>query len=215
MATLSVESTVGPGVTNSKRKRKKGRIIQKGYHKSGREDARRVAAKAFLSGILLDTYIQPKLQLNDLAELSESQEATDGSVSRPISSASRYSNAVLITAGSDEANITTDLISGEGRLYELALDSLPQLQHHSPYKSAPFKSTDGSLGSPSPAKQATFNHSVSVFETQAERRNIFNASSKKWQSLDSSSAAVYSLNTLSGVQAEMLLDSRSDLIVYS
>ena len=202
MATLAVDSIGGPEASNSKRKRKKGRIIQKGYHKSEREDARRVAAKAFLSGILLDSNIQPRLRLKDLDELHKSHEAFEGTSSRPISSASRHSNAVFL---GDEAVNSTD-VSGEGRLYEIALDSLPQLQHPSPSKIAPSKSLDYNfIGTPSPAKPVVFSHSVSMLETPAERRNVLNT--KRWHSFDNS-PAVYCLNTLSDVQAEVLLDSR-------
>lgn len=202
MATPAVDSTSGPEASNSKRKRKKGRIIQKGYHKSEREDARRVAAKAFLSGILLDSNIQPRLQLKDTDELHKSHEAFEGTSSRPISSASRHSNAVFL---GDEAMNSTD-VSGEGRLYEIALDSLPQLQHPSPSKIAPSKSLDYSfVGTPSPAKPVVFSHSVFMLETPAERRNVLNT--KRWHLFDNS-PAVCCLNTLSGVQAEALLDRR-------
>ena len=198
MATLAVDSTGGPEAPNSKKRRKKGRIIQKGYHKSEREDARRVAAKAFLSGILLDSNIQPRLQSKDLDELHKSHEAFEGTSSRPISSASRHSNAVFL---GDEAVNTTDISGEEGRLYEIGLDSLAQL--HVP---SPSKSLDSNfIGTPSPAKPIVFSHSVSMLETPAERRNILNT--KRWHSFDSS-PAVCCLNTLSGVQAEVLLDSR-------
>lgn len=204
MATLAVESTGCPEVSNTKRKRKKGRIIQKGYHKSERGDARRVVAKAFLSGILLDSNIQPRLQPRDTDELHKAHEAFEGTSSRPISSASRHSNAVFL---GDEAVYITDVSAGEeGRLYEIALDSLPQLQHPSPSKIPPSKSLDYSLtGTPSPAKPVLFSHSISMLETPAERRNVLNT--KRWHSFDNS-PAVCCLNTLSGVQAEVLLDSR-------
>lgn len=201
MATLAVDSTGGSEAPNSKRRRKKGRKIQKGYHKSEREDARRVAAKAFLSGILLDSNIQPRLQPKDVDELYRSHEAFEGASSRPISSASRYSNAVFL---GDEA--VTDVSGEEGRLYEIALDSLPQLQYPSPSKMVPSKSLDYNfIGTPSPAKPVVFSHSVSMLETPAERRNVLNT--KRWHSFDNS-PAVYCLNTLSSVQPEVLLDSR-------
>ena len=201
MATLAVDSTEA---SSSKRRRKKGRIIQKGYHKSEREDARRVAAKAFLSGILLDSNIQPRIQPKDFDELHKSHEAFEATSSRPISSASRHSNAVFL---GDEAVNSTDVSGEEGRLYEIALDSLPQLQHPSPSKIAPSKSLDYSfIGTPSPAKPVVFSHSVSMLETPAEiRRNAL--STKRWHSLDNS-PVVYCSNTLSGMQAEVLLDSR-------
>jgi hypothetical protein len=204
MATLAVDSTGGPEAPNSKRRRKKGRKIQKGYHKSEREDARRVAAKAFLSGILLDSNIQPRLQPKDLDELHRSHEAFEGTSSRPISSASRHSNAVFL---GDEAVASGADVSGEeGRLYEIALDSLPQLQYPSPSKIVPSKSLDYNfIGTPSPAKPVVFSHSVSMLETPVERRNVLNT--KRWHSFDNS-PAVYCLNTLSGVQADVLLDSR-------
>ena len=204
MATLAVDSTGGPEAPNSKKRRKKGRIIQKGYHKSEREDARRVAAKAFLSGILLDSNIQARLQPKDLDELHKSHEAFEGTSSRPISSASRHSNAVFL---GDEAVNSTDISGEEGRLYEIGLDSLAQLHVPSPSKMPPSKSLDSNfIGTPSPAKPVVFSHSISMLEsTPAERRNILNT--KRWHSFDSS-PAVCCLNTLSGVQAEVLLDSR-------
>lgn len=212
MATLEVGSAVGPEASNTRKRRKKGRIIQKGYHKSEREDARRVAAKAFLSGIILDSNFLPRVQLRDSDELNTlaGQEINSGSFSRPISSASRHSNTIGF---GDEALPSHIDVSGEGRLYEIALDNLPQLQHSSPSKLVPSKSLDYSFGTPSPGnyKPVLFSHSVSVIESQSDKRqnSVFIASAhKRWQAVDNSSA-VYHLTSLSSANADLLVDSRS------
>lgn len=46
------------GSSQSRKRRKKNRFLKQGYHKAERHDARRVAAKAFLSGITRDSHLQ-------------------------------------------------------------------------------------------------------------------------------------------------------------
>lgn len=203
---------IGPDAPNSRRRRKKGRIIQKGYHKSEREDARRVAAKAFLSGIVLDSNFQPRVQYQgDPEEVNTliDHNINEVSFSRPISSASRHSNALGLPDETVPNNVD---VSGEGRLYEIALDNLPQLQHSSPSKLVPSKSLDYTFGTPSQGshRPVSFSHSVSMVDGQYEKRqgNVLMSGQRKWQTVDSS-PAVYYVNTLSGVHPEFLVDSRS------
>ena len=208
MSTLAVDSTA-VDASNARKKRKKSRIIQKGYHKSQRGDARRVAAKAFLSGIVLDRNFQPPVTLRDSGEQGSFlgyDRTADSALSRPISSASRHSNALFL----GDESLYVD-VSGEGRLYEIALDNLPQLLHHSPSKVAPSKSLDYGTGTPLiNYKPVGINHSVSVTESQSERRraNILALAHKKWQALDYT-PAVYHLNTLTDTNSDWLVDSRS------
>lgn len=214
MATLDVDSAVGTDIPNSRKKRKKGRIIQKGYHKSEREDARRVAAKAFLSGIFLDSHLQPQTQpIAHDPEVNTVHEAFDSTPSRPTSDSSRHSNVLLLGDESLQANTE---VSGEGRLYEIALDTLPQLQHSSPSRMTPSKSLDYNFGTPSPVKPVVFSHSASVFETQSERRqaNIMALAHKRWQALDAS-PAVYHLSSLTDKHPDWLVDSRSVKVATS
>ena len=203
---------VCPDVPNSRRRRKKGRIIQKGYHKSEREDARRVAAKAFLSGIILDSNFQPRVHYQrDLEEVNTliDHNINDVSLSRPMSPASRHSNAFGFPDETVPNNVD---VSGEGRLYEIALDNLPQLEHSSPSKLVPSKSLDYSFGTPSQGshKPVSFSNSVSMIDGQYEKRqgNVLMPVQRRWQTVDNS-PAVYYVNTLSGVHAEFLVDSRS------
>lgn len=212
METLEVGSTLVPETSTSKRRRKKGRIVQKGYHKSQRADARRVAAKEFLSGIVLDSNYQARRPPRDSGDVSTlmGHEFGDGAASRPISAASRHSNALFL--GDEYLHVNTD-VSGEGRLYEIALDNLPQLQHQSPSKIQPSKSLDYSFGSYSPAlsqRPVVLNHSVSMFESQSDRKqaNILVPAHKRWQTMDNSPTVHY-LNTLLDTNAEWLMDSRS------
>ena len=46
------------GSSQSRKRRKKNRFFKQGYHKAERHDARRVAARAFLSGITRDSHLQ-------------------------------------------------------------------------------------------------------------------------------------------------------------
>ncbi len=57
MATLA-EADVSEAGKCSKKKRKRNRFIKQGYHRSERDDARRIAARTFLLGIPLDNQTQ-------------------------------------------------------------------------------------------------------------------------------------------------------------
>lgn len=50
---------------HNKRRHKKYRYRRQGYHKSEKENARRMEAKAFLSGITLDSRLQPSPDIQD------------------------------------------------------------------------------------------------------------------------------------------------------
>ena len=198
---MEVDLPACPDASSSRKRRRKGRIIQKGYHKYERSDARRVAAREFLSNISLDNHILPRSQNFDDGTVHEPAE---GVISRPISSASRHSNAVILTEEHLE-------MFGEGRLGDIALDSLPQLQHQSPSKLLASKSLDYGFGTPSPSnyKPVPFSHSISVMDSQSgDRRSAISALAHKRQLTMDTGPAIYSLSSLSYAHAELLPDSR-------
>ena len=55
-----VESSHRHSSSYQRKKRKKGRYIKQGYHKSERDDTRRVVARSFLSGITRDGHFQSR-----------------------------------------------------------------------------------------------------------------------------------------------------------
>ena len=191
------DTTIWPDVSNSRKRRKKGRIIQKGYPKYERSDARRVAAKAFLSSIPLDNHILPRARKVDESTVCEPAE---GAPSRPISSASRHSNAVVL--GDEHSNLE---VLGESRLYEITLDNLAQLQHSSPSKLLPSKSLDYTFGTLSPAnyKSLPFSHSVDSQSTDRRPTSVLLAHKR-----GRAGPSVYNFNSLSYSHAELLTDSR-------
>lgn len=141
--------------TSTGRRRRKNRFIKQGYHKSEREDARRVAARAFLSGIVLDSHLRQQNQDN-LESINQSESISHGQIfqersgsfrftpNRPLSSMSRHSNPLQLT---DDNSATDLLLSGARKLYELGI-ALDISHHHSPSKSALSKSFDRSSTSP-------------------------------------------------------------------
>lgn len=69
----------------SSKRHRRGRILKQGYHKSERKDARREAARAFLSGITLDTnrsftVLSPRSQLPTVALAQEEALTSVGNV---------------------------------------------------------------------------------------------------------------------------------------
>lgn len=54
-----------------RKKRKKSRYLKQGYHKSERDDCRRVAARAFLSGITRDSHLRVQQQQAPTSEEGE------------------------------------------------------------------------------------------------------------------------------------------------
>lgn len=59
-----------------RKKRKKSRYLKQGYHKSERDDCRRVAARAFLSGITRDSHLQVQQNLVQAPASEEDENAT-------------------------------------------------------------------------------------------------------------------------------------------
>ena len=186
MAAVDAEASIQPqNPIHSRRKRKKGRFIKQGYHKSERDDARRVVARAFLSGITLDSHLQSVG--GDI-----SSDVNLGPYSpRPTSVASMHSRVVtedLAVQGS--ASIELGL-----KLYEIQLDFAQQTQH---VKLTPSKSTDKSFEALTPAPAGVLNQSAASFESpaserplgfanplHAERRQMMQQAHSRWRSLTS------------------------------
>lgn len=59
-----------------RKKRKKSRYLKQGYHKSEKDDCRRVAARAFLSGITRDSHLQVQQSLVQAPASEEDENAT-------------------------------------------------------------------------------------------------------------------------------------------
>lgn len=57
-----------------RRRKKKSRYIKQGYHKSERDDSRRVAARSFLSGITRDSHLQ------NLGQVTAQDEGSTGNL---------------------------------------------------------------------------------------------------------------------------------------
>ena len=60
-----------------RKKKKKSRYLKQGYHKSERDDYRRVAARAFLSGITRDSHLREQQQHTQL-DLRQAPSGEDG-----------------------------------------------------------------------------------------------------------------------------------------
>lgn len=68
-----------------RKRRKKSRFIKQGYHKSERDDSRRVAARSFLSGITRDSHLQNPGQVPAQDEGSTGNLFLPTSLSRKLS----------------------------------------------------------------------------------------------------------------------------------
>ena len=101
---------------NARRKRRKERLIKQGYRRSERDDARRVAARAFLLGIPLDRHLQPRTG----AATSDSYIAPRSP--GPLSVSSRQSRNIM---GEGTSPQTGPSVSELGKLQDM-LDTLPQ-----------------------------------------------------------------------------------------
>ena len=170
---------------HSRRRRKKGRFIKQGYHKSERDDARRVAARAFLSGITLDSHLQS-------VGGGPSDVSGDGPYSpRPTSVASMHSRMVADDlAAQGSASIELGL-----KLYEIQLDFAQHTQH---IKLTPSKgAADKTFEASTPVTACLLNQSAS-FELpaserplgflnplHAERRQMMQQAHSRWRSLTS------------------------------
>lgn len=102
---------------NARRKRRKERLIKQGYRRSERDDARRVAARAFLLGIPLDRHLQPRTG----ASTSETNIAPRSP--GPLSVSSRQSRNILGEGTSLQTGASVSELSG--KLQDM-LDTLPQ-----------------------------------------------------------------------------------------
>lgn len=186
MAAVDAETSVQPqNATHSRRKRKKGRFIKQGYHKSERDDARRVAARAFLSGITLDSHRQPSMGGGPMEVPSDISLAYSP---RPVSAASVHSRVItdeLATQGSSSMELGL-------KLYEIQLDFAQQPSHKlTPSKSAVDKSFEAS----SPVYPYLLNRSASCIESPVtersfgfanpihERRHQMQLAHSRWNSL--------------------------------
>ena len=179
--------------TNSGRRRRKNRFIKQGYHKSERDDARRVAARTFLSGIVLDSHLQQQEQ-QILESTSQFESSSHGQIfqersgslrftpTRPLSSMSRQSNALQLM---DESSNTEFGLLGDRKLYELgiALESLPQFHYYSPSKAALSKSSERSSSSP------MYPLSL-VMDSSSSEKKLVNQL-VKMQSIEDASSVVY------------------------
>ena len=191
MAAVDAEASVQPqNPVHSRRKRKKGRFIKQGYHKSERDDARRVAARAFLSGITLDSHLQsvgggPMDVSSDVSLAPYSP--------RPTSVASMHSRMVADDlAIQGNASVELGL-----KLYEIQLDFAQQTQQ-SLHKLTPSKSAvDKTFEASSPVPACLLNQSASSFESPVterplgftnplhERRHLLQLAHSRWRSLTS------------------------------
>lgn len=143
--TESIQNDLPP-----RRRRRKGRFIKQGYHRSEREDARRVAARAFLSGITLDSHLQ---QFHRSRENSPTPVAGE--------QGNKLTEDSCLPDGPSAASLRP--ITPPRRLHELLLDT--SSLHYSPYKIYPSKSHDNSLNSPVSAKPFDIGHSASYIES--------------------------------------------------
>ena len=130
--------------SKSKRRQKKYRYRKQGYHKSERENARRVEARAFLSGITLDERLRPldptDINLTALVHVTPNQ-----NLSSP-----------MLTM--EETHTSTDLQRIE-KLHEMV--NFFDLQHQSPLKLTPSRSHDHGFDALAMVR------STSLFETAA------------------------------------------------
>ncbi len=139
----------------SRRRRKKGRFIKQGYHRSEREDARRVAARTFLSSITLDSHLQ---------RLHRSRDDISPPLYAPIHSVAgthtgNYSDNILGPSATSANPITPP----PRRLHELLLDT--GSLNTSPLKVSPSKGHESTLNSPVPMNPFIGGRSMSYVES--------------------------------------------------
>ncbi len=144
MAAVNVES-IESGLP-PRRRRKKGRFIKQGYHRSEREDARRVAARAFLSSITLDCHVQ---------HLHRTREGTPPPSTAAVQNHD-FSEDVFVPSVAVASTPPTR------RLHELVLDKSLQ---PSPFKTSPSKGHEHNLNSPQSVKRFDIGHSMSYVES--------------------------------------------------
>ena len=159
---------------NLRRKRKKGRFIKQGYHRSERDDARRVAARAFLLGITLDSHLQQRA--GSFCETGAAPRSPG-----PLSVSSRQSRGLKGENTSLQAGPSASELSR--RLQDIQLDMLSQ---NYPPKLTASKSLDQQFDSPLPAyplpTMLSFD-SHEVAQTATHKKQQF--AHTRWHSLSS------------------------------
>ena len=177
---------------NPRRKRKKGRFIKQGYHRSERDDARRVLARAFLLGITLDSHLQQRAGTISAGET--------GAVPRspgPLSVSSGRSRSVM----AEDTSLQTGPPASElsRKLQDIQLDMLSQ---HYPLKLTPSRSLEQQFDSPMPAYPIPIIYNVLSFDsrelvqTAAHKKQQF--AHTRWHSLScepSTSSGQYGYST--------------------
>ena len=215
MASLEiVQANLSPDIqsqctSHSRKRRKKSRLIKQGYHKSERDDARRVAARAFLSGIPLDSQQQSLFPVGlppDASYQSQlRQDVLNSTITsqRPPSSVSRHSNVLQVDG--DQL-----LVPGvPDRPHDMVLDS-PKLYHmyrqHSPAKVQYSRSLDRDLESPPYLRDFAFIESNLPSFTDTTDKKLLN---NQWQSFESEGTGnVHICNNMMKLPATMVVDRR-------
>ena len=162
---------------HTRRRRKKARFIKQGYHKSERDDARRVAARTFLSGITLDRHLRQGAGIleNYIPSYSPG----------PHSVASRHSKI-----SSDDTSIQLGLSSTNVIIRPTTPPSrrLHEILQDSPFKVVPSKSLDQQAYSP--VHPYLVNRSMSCIESPvsentfwSDRRQLLQLAHSRWHSL--------------------------------
>lgn len=125
--------------SESRRRHRKHRYIKQGYHKTERENSRRVEARKFLSGITLDSHLRTPLEL--------AQQNQDPAIQH------QYGR---VTPGVEEGLMP----STAEKLHEMADNLLELYSRHSPVKMASSRSSEhAAAGSP------LLNRSASLFDS--------------------------------------------------
>lgn len=159
---------------NLRRKRKKERLIKQGYRRSERDDARRVAARAFLLGIPLDRHLQRRTG----ATTSETSIAPRSP--GPLSVSSKQSRNMLGEGTSVQTGPSVSELSG--RLQDM-LDTLPQRNP------SPSKGLERQFDTPIPPYPLLASRSLLSFDshelmqTPAHRRQQYGHT--KWHTVAS------------------------------
>ena len=155
MATAETEHSILPQKVkcHSHKRRKNSKFIKQGYHKSERDDIRRVTARTFLSGITLDSHLRKH------HSGLYSDEVASGAGSVPISPVATRNSQCILAEGSNAQPLTTDVFV-TGLLHDIPFD-------HSPYKPSAMNAFERNLD-PLPF----IGHSTSVIESPTERKQF-------------------------------------------
>lgn len=154
---------------NVRRKRRKERLIKQGYRRSERDDARRVAARAFLLGIPLDRHLQRR------TGATTSEASIVPRSPGPLSVSSRQSRNLLGESTFVQTGPSVSELSG--RLQDM-LDTLPQRNP------SPSKGPERQFDTPIPAYPLLASRSLLSFDshelmqTPAHKRQQY--SNTKW-----------------------------------